>query len=761
MTWCLLLFSQNVDHILELCLEEHFTSMATVLTRRQQIGGLSVAVLLVVVVVVCLVGGTVGGWFHSDESQMDSLKGPGGLAPDSKQQRQTFRPVNGETKEIHSVLGFADDEELYSNHEMDYPTSIQRFETNEPFGPQENNMHSSNRQSMKLKGEKGDRGPRGPPGMTVRGPPGPMGPAGPPGTESRASSIFDKSCDCNASLLRQYVNDIRPKLIPGPPGPPGPIGQVQIGAQGPPGPNGPKGERGDVGETGPEGLIGPKGQPGRDGLPGLPGPPGPPGPHMMYTPSFKYGELNWGKKNVFHDEVVKFSPNSIMSPHQQGQGGSKEIVQGPRGKVGPMGPRGDEGAKGERGYPGLKGDKGERGYEGPPGPPGPSGQDGMAGYPGNPGPAGPKGEPGPPGPFSGSNFNGYGGLNQVQNMMARNLKGEKGEPGTTTIIHRSSTSHVRTKNKKHHGGEQQHHLSDWSPPLDVLHSLTDLEAESPDRFPIGSLVFVKTLDSLLLRGQHSWALIEKGRSVLAIPTPSQESNHLPPLWTDDSTSNLEISKPPLDSFGLPILKRFNPFSTTDKMTPEENFQPFPNSRPSSLRLISLNSPRNGDVHGVLGVDYQCYRQAREAKLDGTFRAFLAAPGSVSKTLSGDNLQSIVRVQDRDLPIVNLKGQELFPNWNAVFESRGKFNTQASIYSFNGQDVMKSSNWPRKLAWHGGGSWGESSDFHCHAWSTASSLQLGMASNLEKGHLLDQRKVPCDHQLILLCIETTSHTLFST
>ncbi|TRY62795.1 hypothetical protein TCAL_13030 [Tigriopus californicus] len=596
--------------------------------------------------------------------------------------------------------------------------------------------------------------------MTVRGPPGPMGPVGPPGTESRAS-IFESSCDCNTSLLRQYVNDIRPKLIPGPPGPPGPIGQVQIGAQGPPGPNGPKGERGDVGKTGPEGLIGLKGQPGRDGLPGLPGPPGPPGPHMMYTPSFKYGELNWGKKNVFHDEVVKFSPNSIMS-HQQGQGGSQEAVQGPRGKVGPMGPRGDEGVKGDRGYPGLKGDKGERGYEGPPGPPGPGGQDGMAGYPGNPGPSGPKGEPGPPGPAFGNNYNTYGGSNQAQNMMARNLKGDKGEPGTTTIIHRASSSHAHGKFKKHHGGEHRHQLSDWAPSLDVLYSLTDLEAESPERFPVGSLVFVQTLDSLLLRGQSSWAVIEKGRSVLEIPTPSQESNHLPPLWTDETTSNLEISNPPLDSFGQPALKRFNPFSTTDKMAPDVNAYPsYPDSRPSSLRLIALNSPRNGDVHGVLGVDYQCYRQAREAKLDGTFRAFLSAPGSVSKTLSGDNLQSIVRVQDRDLPIVNLKGQELFPNWGAVFESRGKFDTQASIFSFNGQDVMKSMNWPRKLAWHGGGSWGEASHFHCHAWSSASSLQLGMASNLEKGHLLDQRKVPCDHQFILLCIETTSHTLFST
>ena len=38
------------------------------------------------------------------------------------------------------------------------------------------------------------------------------------------------SCGCNESLLRLYVKDMNPKLIPGPVGPPGP-----------PGPEGPSG----------------------------------------------------------------------------------------------------------------------------------------------------------------------------------------------------------------------------------------------------------------------------------------------------------------------------------------------------------------------------------------------------------------------------------------------------------------------------------------------------------------------------------------
>ena len=76
-----------------------------------------------------------------------------------------------------------------------------------------------------------------------------------------------------------------------------------------------------------------------------------------------------------------------------------------------------------------------------------------------------------------------------------------------------------------------------------------------------------------------------------------------------------------------------------------------------LRLVSLNSPRTGALHGARGVDHQCYRQAREANIRGTFRAFLAPSFSQSVSIveqSGRNLESIVRFRDRDLPVVNLK-----------------------------------------------------------------------------------------------------------
>jgi hypothetical protein len=65
-----------------------------------------------------------------------------------------------------------------------------------------------------------------------------------------------------------------------------------------------------------------------------------------------------------------------------------------------------------------------------------------------------------------------------------------------------------------------------------------------------------------------------------------------------------------------------------------------------LRMAALNEPCTGDMTGVRGADYSCYRESRRAGLRGTFRAFLSS--------RVQNLDSIVRFSDRDLPVVNTK-----------------------------------------------------------------------------------------------------------
>lgn len=80
--------------------------------------------------------------------------------------------------------------------------------------------------------------------------------------------------------------------------------------------------------------------------------------------------------------------------------------------------------------------------------------------------------------------------------------------------------------------------------------------------------------------------------------------------------------------------------------------------PLQLRMAALNQPYTGDMHGVRGADYECYRQSRRANFRGTFRAFLAS--------RVQNLDSIVRHKDSDLPIVNIKVSIYILNFSELF-----------------------------------------------------------------------------------------------
>lgn len=58
-----------------------------------------------------------------------------------------------------------------------------------------------------------------------------------------------------------------------------------------------------------------------------------------------------------------------------------------------------------------------------------------------------------------------------------------------------------------------------------------------------------------------------------------------------------------------------------------------------------------------------------------------------------NLDSIVRPADRDLPVVNTRGDVLFNSWNGIFNGQGGFFSQAPrIYSFSGKNVLTDSSW---------------------------------------------------------------------
>uniref|UniRef100_A0A8C8RD01 Collagenase NC10/endostatin domain-containing protein n=1 Tax=Pelusios castaneus TaxID=367368 RepID=A0A8C8RD01_9SAUR len=164
-----------------------------------------------------------------------------------------------------------------------------------------------------------------------------------------------------------------------------------------------------------------------------------------------------------------------------------------------------------------------------------------------------------------------------------------------------------------------------------------------------------------------------------------------------------------------------------------------------LHLVALNLP----FSGAMRADYQCFQQARAAGLTSTYRAFLSS--------HLQDLSTVVRKADRyNLPIVNLKGEILFNNWESMFTgSGGQFNTQIPIYSFDGKNVMTDPSWPQKIIWHGSTANGiRLVNNYCEAWRTADMAFMGQASPLATGKLLAQKPYSCSNKLIVLCIENS-------
>lgn len=228
------------------------------------------------------------------------------------------------------------------------------------------------------------------------------------------------------------------------------------------------------------------------------------------------------------------------------------------------------------------------------------------------------------------------------------------------------------------------------------------------------------------------------RQPVEIPRPPQPDPRYPPQYDP----RYDRYEPPQPEIRYPV-------------TPRRPSPPVPqpaghaHTSGPGLHLMALNTPQGGNMRGIRGVDFLCFQQARAVGLKGTFRAFLS-----SKL---QDLYSIVRKSDRDsLPILNLKDQVLFNNWESLFsETGGRMKENVSIYSFDGRDILRDSAWPEKMIWHGSSSKGHrQTDSYCETWRAGDRAVTGMASSLQSGHLLQQIPSSCSSSYIVLCIENS-------
>lgn len=250
--------------------------------------------------------------------------------------------------------------------------------------------------------------------------------------------------------------------------------------------------------------------------------------------------------------------------------------------------------------------------------------------------------------------------------------------------------------------------------MDALLKISDIS-------PVGTMAFLYEEDNLLVRVRNGWQYVSMGGFVpLPASTTSAPSTTAKPVLPSAKDNLIKVADGPM------------------------------------VRLVALNEPLSGDMGGIQRADYACFRQARQAGLRGTFRAFLAS--------RVQNLDTIVRSSDREYPVVNLKGEVLFRSWNDIFQGEGGVfdNLQHDIYSFNNRNILNDIVWPQKIVWHGAGLNGERDMLsYCEAWTSSESKQLGVASSLINHRILAQEKFSCQNRFVVLCVEATSQKSKST
>ncbi|ETE68671.1 Collagen alpha-1(VIII) chain, partial [Ophiophagus hannah] len=456
-------------------------------------------------------------------------------------------------------------------------------------------------------------------------------------TTSKVVMTSVQQSTTTADSMVTPINNISQCVCPAIPGPPGPkrISFIE-GPPGPPGVSGHPGHPGPQGYPGPEGPQGPTGLPGHEGqqgAPGLPGAPGQPGPPGATGATGIPGP------------VGSEGPPGVTGP--EGHAG----IPGQIGSPGLPGFPGPEGPPGINGSPGKNGSKGEKGDPGEPGLPGKPGQTGEKGAQGPPGPAGPPGLPGdnetnqynskacvqgPPGPKKFKEDLETHGPNQGRPGLP-GKPGPPGPPGPPGVLYLNRVYPVRPRpHCKQPVNQDPCFDSDIEPPI----------KDSPDK---------------------------------------SQNGYKHPTWTFSSKELMLKSASSIPEGSLVyITEEAEAFFKTPK-----------GWKKILLRLVALSFPLTGNMRGISGVDLQCHRQAQEANLQGTFRAFL----------SGDtqSLMSVVKRTDRNLPLVNLKGQLLAKSWNSLFTTHGNsgFNPmEYPIYAFNGLNVMTDPTWTYKAVWHG-------------------------------------------------------------
>jgi len=332
------------------------------------------------------------------------------------------------------------------------------------------------------------------------------------------------------------------------------------------------------------------------------------------------------------------------------------------------------------------------------------------------------GPPGPKGLKGNRGKNGYGIKGATGNP------GSKGEKGDTIVL----PPPAPVKGEQGEKGEQGPKGNEGKPgspgkarsPVITLANEDDMY-NMFGMFEVGQMAILLTTDDVFIRTRTKWKQI----TGVAVGGPA---------------SNLAFEK-------ANLVKTTNPPKVTTPSILKNIMLPVAGIFPKKpyLRLVALNQPMSGDLGGVPGADYHCFQQSYSSGALGTYRAFLS-----------DKMQSIKNIIAEKyfhLPVVNLKGMQIFSSWNDPFNatSYAAFNPTIPIFSFDGKDIRNDARWRSQAIWHGSHANGEShsAGHNCRNWWRSKPFLKGIGSSIsEYMPAMNEEQFACDNKLAVLCIQ---------
>jgi hypothetical protein len=165
---------------------------------------------------------------------------------------------------------------------------------------------------------------------------------------------------------------------------------------------------------------------------------------------------------------------------------------------------------------------------------------------------------------------------------------------------------------------------------------------------------------------------------------------------------------------------------------------------SNILMAALNNGYNGNLGGITGANTLCQNQAVAAGYSGTWKAFLSS--------STQNVKDLIPVAQQTLPVVNLKGQNMYASWNTMFTQSGWNTTATYLWAFNGAFVdegQASPDWYDADGWHGSTSAGIATTYTCSDWT--SSTGSGSNGEWDFRDLLGSETSSCSSVLAVACV----------